>query len=114
MRDQSPRYGAVSRRRRSTLARLATGGCSWSSWTILGRQVPICRSVRRWRVQIRPSRAGELVVRLLCTSRGPIGSYYQLAVVVPLIAIVLLAGGIGAVINGHTATGIVVIDLERA
>jgi len=55
-----------------------------------------------------------LVVNLLCTSRGPIGSYYQLAVVVPLIAIVLLAGGIGAVINGHTATGIVVIVLGLA
>jgi hypothetical protein len=39
------------------------------------------------------------------TSRDSIGSYYQLAVVVPGIAIACLAGGVGALINGYPSAG---------
>jgi len=35
-----------------------------------------------------------------------LSSYYQLAVVVPLTAVVLLAGGLGAIVNGYTAAGL--------
>jgi hypothetical protein len=42
----------------------------------------------------------------LPASRNRLGSYYQLAIVVPLIAIVLVAGGIGAIANGYTAAGL--------
>jgi hypothetical protein len=42
----------------------------------------------------------------LPSSRRSIASYYQLAIVVPLVAIVLLAGGVGAVVNGRLAAGL--------
>jgi len=41
--------------------------------------------------------------------RERLSSYRQLAVVVPAIVVVLLAGGAGAIVNGHTTAGLVAI-----
>ena len=40
---------------------------------------------------------------------GTVPSYLQLAIVVPAIAVVALAGGIGAMVNGYTLGGLAAI-----
>jgi hypothetical protein len=44
-------------------------------------------------------------------TRSTLASYRQLAVVVPALAVVLMAGGIGAIVNGYWAGGVVAILL---